>query len=112
MSVPVPLDELGDVVASAGQAFLVTVSHDGRAHVAGVGCEAHDGGLVVSCGRRSVANAATNASVTLLFPTPRADGLVLLVDGDATADTSDTADAARPALRIAPTWAVLHQPSA
>jgi hypothetical protein len=108
MSVPVPLSDVAGVVATAGQAFLVTVSEDGQAHVAGVACRAGDDDtLTVSCGRRSAANAAARPAVTLLFPAPRPDGFVLLIDATAVAQ-GDGPDAT---LALTPTSAVLHKPS-
>ena len=107
MSIPVPLSDVAGVIATAGQAFLVTVSDDGRAHVAGVVCQAGDEAITVSCGRRSAANAALRPAVTLLFPAPRPDGFVLLLDATAVAH-GDGADAT---LALTPTSAVLHKPT-
>ena len=107
MSVPVSLSDVPGVIDTAGQAFLVTLLDDGRAHVAGVSCSTTNGIVRVSCGKRSKANAAARPSVTMLFPAPRADGFVLLVDGDAMADIGADGQT----LIITPTSAVLHKPS-
>jgi hypothetical protein len=55
-------------------------------------------------GGRACRNATARPQVTIVFPpAPHADGMSLVVDGDATVD-GDLVD-------VVPTWAVLHRPA-
>ena len=104
MSIPVALTELHRRIGEFGAAaFVVTVNEDGTAHVVSAVVDRRDDGLVAGAGRRTAANVARDASVTLLWP-PAADGeYSLIVDGRASLDGSE------PSLVIEPTGAVLHK---
>ena len=108
MSIPVPLDRLRAALEErGGNAYVLTVSEDGRPHV--VRCTARWEGdaLAADVGSRSAANAAARPMVSLLYPV-RFDGdYSLIVDGSAAAKSHD--DGRR--LVITPTKAVLHRPA-
>jgi len=108
MSIPVPLDRLRAALEERGvNAYVLTVSDDGRPHVvqSPVGWD-HDA-LTTDVGKRSAANAATRPSVSLLYAA-RSDGdYSLIVDGSAEVVSSEGGQQ----LRITPTKAVLHRPT-
>ncbi len=105
MSVAVPLDVLSERVAEFGcHPYLVTVSPEGRAHVASVSTTVVGDRLVLPAGRTSRANLASNPAVTLLW-TAHDDGVYsLIVDGHGQVLGGDVDDVA-----ITPTRAVLHR---
>src|SRR5262249_45136764 len=108
MSIPVPLDRLRAALAErGGGAYLLTVSDDGRPHVVHAAWRWEGDALASDVGRRSAANAAARASVSLLYPV-RSDGdYSLIVDGSAAV----VAGADGPRVLITPTKAVLHRPA-
>lgn len=108
MSIPVAVDELGEALERFGAAFLMTTdpaAAPARVKVVSVRpVLADDGALVVDApGRGSLANAGANPVVTLLWPSVEADGMSLIVDGDA--EVRDES------LVVRPTGAVLHKPA-
>jgi hypothetical protein len=108
MSIPVPLERLRAAVAERGRnAYVLTVSDDGRPHaVHGPVCWEGEV-LAAEVGRRSAANATARPSVSLLFPV-RADGeYSLIVDGTAAVVSGDNGQR----LLVTPTRAVLHRPA-
>jgi hypothetical protein len=108
MSVPVPLDRLRAALAErGGNAYLLTVSDDGRPHAvhSTVGWEGDV--LTTEIGRRSAANAAARPSVSLLCPVRDASDYSLIVDGSAVVVARDQGHQ----LLITPTRAVLHRPA-
>jgi hypothetical protein len=108
MSIPVRLEGLRAAVAERGNgAYVLTVSDDGRPHAVHAAVCWEGDVLAVEVGRRSAANAAARASVSLLFPV-RADGdYSLIVDG--TAAVKPVAGGQR--LLVTPAKAVLHRPA-
>lgn len=109
MSIAVPLDRLRAALDERGpNAYLLTVSDDGRPHAVHgpVGWEGD--ALAVDAGTRTAGNAGARPSVSLLYPV-RADGdYSLIIDGTAVVTVGD--DGAR--VLITPTRAVLHRPAA
>jgi len=102
MSIPVDVKELGGVLADFGTGYLLTVSQGNAVKAVSVAPALVDGALVVSSpGRGSLANAAANPTVTVLFPPLVAGGHTLLVDGAATVVGED--------VRVEATGAVLHK---
>jgi len=107
MSIAVPLDRLRAALDERGpNAYLLTVSDDGRPHAVHgpVGWEGD--ALAVDVGTRSAANAEARPSVSLLYPV-RTDDYSLIIDGSAVVTVGD--DGAR--VLITPTRAVLHRPA-
>ena len=103
MSIPVAVDELESALADFDAGYLLT-SAEGRVKVVSAVPLLADGVLrVIGPGRGSVANAAANPVVTLLYPPRHAPGMSLLVDGTATVDGDDVV--------VTPTSAVLHKPA-
>src|SRR5262249_1915437 len=87
MSIPVALEKLRAAPDERGPAaYLLTVSDDGRPHVAHVAVAWDGDALVVEAGRHGAANATARSSVSLLYPVRRADDYSLIVDGVATVD--------------------------
>ena len=108
MSIPVPLERLRAAVAERGpNAYVLTVSDDGRPHAVHAPVRWQDDVLAVDVGRRSAANATVRPAVSLLFSIRTDDDYSLIVDGSA-AVVSD-ADAHR--LLVTPAKAVLHRPA-
>lgn len=108
MSIPVPLDRLRAALEErGGNAYVLTVSDDGRPHVVHSALRWDGDALAADVGKRSAANAAARPSVSLLYPL-RSDGdYSLIVDGTAAVVSRD--DGRR--LLITPTKAVLHRPA-
>jgi hypothetical protein len=106
MSVAVSLQELHERVDACGpQAFLVTVSEAGEAHVVSVVVRRDGDALAFDAGRTSRSNLAARPTATLLWPSRAFDNgeYSLIVDGDAVVtDDSDT-------VVVHPTAAVLHR---
>jgi len=108
MSIPVPLERLRAALEErGGNAYVLTVSDDGRPHLVHV-CVRWDGDvLAADVGKHSAANAVARPAVSLLYPI-RADGdYSLIVDGSAVVTSRE--DGHR--LLITPTKAVLHRPA-
>jgi hypothetical protein len=106
MSLAVSLQELHDRVEACGpQAFLVTVSEAGDAHVVSVVVRQDGDVLAFDAGRTSRANLAARPTATLLWPARAFDNgdYSLIVDGDG--DVNDDGEA----VVVRPTAAVLHR---
>jgi hypothetical protein len=106
VSVAVSLQDLHERIAACGpQAFLVTVSEAGDAHVVSVVVRRDGDTLAFDAGRTSRANLAARPTATLLWPSrPFDDGeYSLIVDGDGVV-TGDGDE-----VTVRPTAAVLHR---
>jgi hypothetical protein len=106
VSVAVSLQDLYERIAACGpQAFLVTVSEAGDAHVVSVVVRRDGDTLAFDAGRTSRANLAARPTATLLWPSrPFDDGeYSLIVDGDGVV-TGDGDE-----VTVRPTAAVLHR---
>ncbi|MCB0966428.1 MAG: hypothetical protein KDB37_06295 [Ilumatobacter sp.] len=110
MSIEVPISQLSDEVPRWGFGYLVTVGDDARAHLLALRPTVEpardpDGVPVLRFdvgGGRAARNTAIHPNVTIVFPpAPHADGMSLIIDGEA-ADDDGT-------LAVTPTWAVLHR---
>jgi hypothetical protein len=75
----------------------------GPAHVVSADAELHDGRFRLPAGRTTRANAAAQATVTLLWAPAPGGPYSLIVDGEATVD-GDTET-----VEVVPTRAVLHR---
>ena len=109
MSIPVPVEELGDTVERFGPTpFLLTTSDDGRPHATHV-VVAVDG-AVLSCplGRRTARNGLARPKVSLLWPPAEPGGYSLIVDGDIAVAGDPEED---PTGAVTATKAVLHRPA-
>jgi len=108
MSIPVPLDRLRAALEErGGNAYVLTVSEDGRSHVVHCAVRWEGDALAADVGSRSAANATARPSVSLPYPV-RFDGdYSLIVDGSAAATSHDGGHR----LLITPTKAVLHRPA-
>lgn len=109
MSIPVALEALRAALDErTGGAYLLTVSDDSRPHAVHVAVQWEGEMLAADVGKRSAANAAARAAVTLLFP-QRSDGdYSLIIDGTAEVLSGEGGKQ----LRIKPSKAVLHRPAA
>jgi hypothetical protein len=109
MSIPVSLQELRAALEErGGNAYLLTVTDDGRPHAVHAAARWEGDALALDVGKRSAANAAARPSVSLLYPV-RGDGdYSLIVDG--TAVVAPAGEERR--LRVTPVKAVLHRPAA
>lgn len=97
---------LTDALQHYGRAYLLTSGAEGTApHATAVRALWQEGELVIDgVGRRSLTHAQQRPAVALVWPPADDGGYSLIVDGQARAvDTQ---------LRIHPTRAVLHRPSA
>jgi hypothetical protein len=104
MSIKVELDELrAKIEALRGDAFLVTVSDDGRPHTVAVRARWEGDELVVPAGRTTLANAHSRPLVALLWPPPAPGEYSLIVDATVTNADGD--------VHLQPTRAVLHRPA-
>ncbi len=109
MSIPVPLEELRAAIAErGGSAYLLTVSDDGRPHAVHVAVRWEGDTLAADVGKRSAANVATRAAVSLLFAVRASGDYSLIVDGSAVVEAREEG----PRLLITPTKAVLHRAAA
>lgn len=109
MSVPVPLEKLRTALAErGGSAYLLTVSPEAMPHAVHVPVRWEGDTLVAEVGKRSAANCAAHATVSLLYPVREAGDYSLIVDGMATVVVGEDG----PAVRITPRKAVLHRPAA
>lgn len=103
MSIIVPIDELAEALAPYPWGYLLTVGEAQRTHALAVPTDFRDGALHLRGGRSSLANAAAEPQVTMVFPHPAPGGYSLIVDGVASSDGE--------ALAIAPQHAILHRPA-
>lgn len=95
--------ELGTTLTEFAAGYLLTTATDGRVKAVSAAPDLVAGTLVVEApGRGSVANAAANARVTLLWPPRQVGGMSLIVDGEAEVAGQDVV--------VRPTGAVLHKP--
>ena len=109
MSIKVELDELRtQIEAFATDAYLLTVSDDGRAHSVAVSVRWEGDDLVVPAGRTTAANARERHLVALLWPPPERGGYSLIIDADVVR-TREIEGGHEVMLR--PTKAVLHRPA-
>jgi hypothetical protein len=107
VSIAVGLDELRTRIEEfTTDAYLLTVSDDGRSHSVAVPVRWDGDALVVPAGRTTSRNARARPLVALLWPPPERGGFSLIVDADATRVDDDTE-----AIWLAPTRAVLHRPA-
>jgi len=105
MSIPVEVGDLGTALRDFGAGYLLTTSGDGAVKAVTVEPSVVERVVLVPApGRGSLANVAANPAVTLLFPPLEQRGYTLLVDGTGEADGDD--------VRVTPSTAVLHRPSA
>ncbi len=106
MSISVELEELREQIAAfPGDAFLVTVSDDGRPHTVAVRPGWDGDELVVPAGRTTASNAQARRLVSLLWPPAERGGYSLIVDATAAVRAADD-------VHLQPTRAVLHRPAA
>jgi hypothetical protein len=106
VSVAVSLQELHERIEAYGpQAFLVTVSEAGDAHVVSVVVRRDGDALAFDAGRTSRANLAARPAATLLWPSRSFDNgeYSLIVDGDG------VPAAGGEGVVVHPTAAVLHR---
>jgi len=109
MSIPVALEKLRVEAERYGPTpFLLTVSDDGRPHSVSIAASWQAGSFVAKAGKRTAANVAARALVSLLWPPPEVGGYSLIVDGDGAIEGAG--EDARIVVR--PTRAVLHRPAA
>ncbi len=109
MSVPVPVEKLGDTVARYGAtAYLLTTGDDLRPHATQVVVSAEGGELSCGLGRRTARNGAARPLVSLLWPPDEAGGYSLIVDGDLRVEDAD--DEGGRGI-VTATRAVLHRPA-
>ncbi len=109
MSIPVELGDLADAVAEFGASgYLMSVGADGRPRINHVRFEAGDGVLRAGVGRRAAEALASQPLVSCLWPAVEPGGMSLIVDGEATLETSGEITTAA----IQATWAVRHAPPA
>jgi len=105
VSIEVSLQELHEQIEACGpQAFLVTVSDVGDAHLVSVVVRRDGEALAFDAGRTSRANLAARATATLLWPSRSFDNgeYSLIVDGDGVIGDGDV-------VVVHPTAAVLHR---
>lgn len=105
MSIPVDLAQLAQTMGRYRFAYLLTSSERGAPHAVAVKAVLQGGELLVgAAGRRTLDNALRQPEVALVWPPHEESDYSLIVDGRATAEA--------PGLRIVPSRAVLHRPSA
>ncbi len=108
MSIPVPLERLRAAIEERGSnAYLLTVSDDGRPHAVHVSVSWDDDRLVADVGRRSAANSSARPAVSLLYSVRTPDDYSLIVDGIAAGIVRNETHR----VLITPTKAVLHRPA-
>jgi hypothetical protein len=105
MSIGVELEELRTQAEGfPGDAFLVTVSDDGRPHTVAVRPQWDGDALTVPAGRTTSSNVASRPLVALLWPPPAVGEYSLIVDAEARAGDDGE-------VVLHPTRAVLHRPA-
>jgi hypothetical protein len=100
VSIAVALEDLADKLAEYPWCYLVT-SGEERPHLLAVKPSLVKAGLRCETGHSSRANVVRNPLVVLMFPPPTADGMSLIVDGEAEVNGDG--------VLVKPTWAVLHR---
>jgi hypothetical protein len=100
-----PAPTLAAAASAGASAYLVTVTPDGRPHVAPASVVVRDRRNVVVSGpgRRTRANVEADSTVTVLWSPAEDDGYALIVDGTAVVHDDG--------LVVCPTRAVLHRPA-
>jgi hypothetical protein len=107
MSIAVGLEELrAKIEEFTTEAYILTVSDDGRAHSVAVSVEWDGDQLVVPSGGTTRRNAATRPLVSLLWPPAVRGGFSLIVDATVT-----RVDEGAEVVVLDPTRAVLHRPA-
>jgi hypothetical protein len=107
VSIGVGLDELrAKIDEFTTDAYLLTVSDDGRAHSVAVDVQWSGDELVVASGGTTRRNATARPLVALLWPPPERGGYSLIVDAEV-ARVDDAAEL----VTVVPTRAVLHRPA-
>jgi len=111
MSIPVGLERLrAEIERFAVGPYLLTVSDDDRTHCTAVVASWDGDELVLPAGNRTLSNARSRPSISLLWPPASPGAYSLIVDATVTATRGtgrgDNAITARP------TRAVLHRPAA
>ena len=107
MSIAVGLDALHERVLEYGpNAFLVTVTEEGRAHTVTVVVAWEADELVAGAGRTTSANITHTATASLLWPAKPGEDYSLIVDGAAMVRRAGEPDAMA---IVRPTRAVLHR---
>ena len=107
MSIAVGLDELrAQIDEFTTDAYLLTVSDDGRSHSVAIGVRWDGDELVVTSGGTTRRNATARPLVALLWPPPERGGYSLIVDAEV-ARVDDDAEV----VALVPTRAVLHRPA-
>lgn len=89
-------------------AHLLSSSDDGRPHAVAVSVSWDGDQLLLSAGKRSLANVAARKHVSVLWAAPSADDYSLIIDGEG--EVSGSGEHAQ--VRITITRAVLHKPGA
>ncbi len=105
MSIPVAIPDLASALDDYEWAYLLTVNEDLRALTVAVSPTWSGDALVMEAGRRTQANAAARAAVTLCYPPREAGGYSLIVDGVAAVAPDASV------ISFAPSTAVLHRPA-
>jgi hypothetical protein len=107
VSIPVGLDELrAKIDEFDADAYLLTVSDDGRAHSIAVSVEWNVDQIVIASGRTTRRNATERRLVALLWPPSERGGYSLIVDAEVAHVDDD-----REIVALVPTHAVLHRPA-
>ena len=107
MSIAVGLDELRAKIAEfTTDAYLLTVSDDGRAHSVAVPVRWDGDELVIDAGGTTRRNATARPLVALLWPPPEPGGFSLIVDA-----AVERVDGDAEVVVLTPTRAVLHRPA-
>lgn len=105
MSIQVGLDELrAKIDEFTTDAYLLTVSDDGRAHSVSVPVHWDGDELVIPAGGTTRSNAQARPLVALLWPPGERGGFSLIVD-------AETARVREGRIWLEPTRAVLHRPA-
>ena len=87
---------------------LLSTGDDGRAHAVAVNVSWDGDQLLVSAGKRSLANVAARRLLSVLWAAPSADDYSLIVDGEGVINDSGS----QLQVRVTITRAVLHRPGA
>jgi hypothetical protein len=107
MSIAVGLDELRATIDEfATDAYVLTVSDDGRAHSVAVRVEWDGDELVMASGGTTRRNATARPLVAVLWPPAERGGYSLIVDAEV-ARVDDNSEV----VVLVPTRAVLHRPA-
>jgi hypothetical protein len=100
VSIAVALEEIPAKLADYRWCYLLTTGDD-RPHALAVTPTVIETGLRCKTGNSSRANVARSPLVVMIFPAQQADGMSLLIDGEAEVDGDG--------IVVRPTWAVLHR---